>query len=209
MKKFTHTIAAAILLAILVMPAQAVSWSSAKTTGITLVDSVLDTDTNTYTWTLTNGSDAPGMPYAILWALQPFNVPAPIAHTEPTGWEWNAGSWQYYEVADPADKYYTPPSIAPGQSVVFTYTFDPMSPKINLRDDDPESLCFISHVAQVEPGTGSLDGSTKWTPVTNPVYGPTWYDRCKLIPEPCSLLVMTTGIISLSGFARRRRISLR
>lgn len=202
-----------LLLAILVLPANAVSWSSAKTSGITLVESTLDVDTNTYTWVLTNNSDQPGLPYAIIWALQPFNVPAPISHTEPAGWEWNAGSWQHYEVASPSQKYYTPPSIAPGQSVVFSYTFDPSAPKINLRGDDPVTLSFLSHVAQVEPGSGTLDGSVKWTPVENPVYGPTWYDRTIVVddpeyppvPEPAALVVLSTGMISLGGLALRRR----
>jgi len=202
-----------LLLAVLVLPAHAVAWSAAKTTGITEVESVLDTATNTYTWTLTNGSDQTGLPLAIIWALQPFNLPAPVSHTEPAGWEWNAGSWQYYEVDSPSDKYYTPPSVAPGQSVVFTYTFDPSAPKINPRDDDPDTLSFLSHVAQVEPGSGSLDGSTKWTPVENPVYGPTWYDRCTVdpdppyppVPEPCSLITLSFGLASLGSLAVRRR----
>lgn len=205
LKNICITALVILMLAALTLPANAVSWSSAKSTGITLVQSALNTATNTYTWTLTNGSDQPGLPLAIIWALQPFNVPAPISHTEPAGWEWNAGSWQYYEVDSPSAKYYTPPSVAPGLSVVFTYTFDPTAPKINPREDDPDALCFLSHVAQVEPGSGTLDGSVKWTPVENPVYGPTWYDRCTIVPEPCSLITLAFGLTSLASLAARRR----
>lgn len=205
LRKTSILAVAVLLLAVLVAPAHAVSWSSAKTTGITEVESALDTGTNTYTWTLTNGSDRPGMPYAIIWMLQPFNVPAPISHTEPADWEWNAGGWQYFEVGASNKKYYTPPSIAPGQSVVFTYTFDPSAPKINPRDDDSDALGFLSHVAQVEPGSGSFDGSEKWTSVENPVYGATWHDRCTIVPEPCGFVALAFGLTSLTSLAVRRR----
>jgi hypothetical protein len=213
MPRYASVLAVVILLmAVLVLPAHAQSWSSAKTSGITLVESALDTATNTYTWTLTNGSDRPGMPYSIIWTLQPFNVPAPISHTEPTGWGWKSSGWEHYEVAASNKKYYTPPSIAPGQSVVFTYTFAPTAPKINRRDDS-DAIGFLSHVAQVEPGSGSLDGSKKWTSADNPVYGQTWFDRSTItpdpeyppVPEPASLIALGFGLASLTSLVVRRR----
>ncbi len=200
-------------MAVLALPAVAQSWSSAKTSGITIVESMLDTDTNTYTWTLTNGSDSPGTPLAIIWTLQPFNVPAPISWTAPVGWEWTSHGWETFEIEASNQKYYTPPAIAPGQSVVFTYTFNPVAPIANQRDDGSDALGFLSHVAQVEPGSGSLDGSKKWTAVTNPVYGQTWHDRCAVdddpeyppVPEPASLLTLAFGLTSLTTLAVRRR----
>jgi len=207
-----------LLLAVLALPANAGSWSSAKTTGITLLQSTLNASTNTFTWRLTNGSDRPGMPEALIWSLQPFNVPAPTAWTAPDGWTWTSHGWESFEIDDNSEKYYTPPAIAPGQSAVFTYTFDPAAARINPfgagYDGDPNAIGFITHIGQIVPGSGTLDGSTRWTAATNPLYGATWWDRCATtpgiiqyppVPEPAGLGVLTFGLTSLASLAMRRR----
>lgn len=212
-----------LLLAALALPANAGAWSSAQTSGITLLHSMLDMSTNTFTWTLTNGSARPGIPDALIWSLQPFNVPAPITWTAPDGWVWTTNGWATFGIDDNSEKYYTPPAIAPGQSAVFTYTVDPESPRINPYgsgyDGDPDAIGFITHIGQVVPDSGTLDGSTRWIAATNPLYGATWYDRCTVeseppeppeppyppVPEPSSLAVLAFGLTSLASLAARRR----
>lgn len=206
-----------LLVAVLSLPAKAGSWSSAMTSGITIVQSVFDTNTNTFTWTLTNDSDKPGVPCAIIWSLEPFNVPAPTSWTAPGGWTWTERGWETFEIDDPSEKYYTPPAIAPGQSAVFTYTVDPEAPRINPYgsgyDGDPDAIGFITHIGAVVPESGTLDGSVRWIAATTP-YGSTWWDRCTVtpgiiiyppVPEPSSLAVLAFGLTSLASLAVRRR----
>lgn len=216
MKNTCIIVTALITLLALVVPVHAQSWSAAQTSGITLVTSSLDPMTNTYIWTLTNGSGQFDLPTVLIWSLEPFNVPAPIAWTAPAGWTWSGNGWQSYEITDSGEKYYAPPAVAPGQSVTFSYTFDPAAPKINPFGEgyigSPTAIGFISHVAQVVPGSGTLDGSVRWTEDPNSIYGQTWFDRCIVegdkdyppVPEPSSIFAMMVGLTSLGGLLRRR-----
>lgn len=209
-------------------PAHAVPWSAAQTSGITYVDSVLSPtpggDIWTYTWELTNQSpvtiDLEDIT-VLVWSLQPFNVPEPIPDgaTAPAGWEWNDSSkmWQMYEIADPSDKYYTPPAVAPTQTVTFTYVFDRTTPNINpFGDDYPgdpvNDIGFIAHVGAVEPvPMNPGDPILQWIPSTTQGFGDTWYDipaGYYVVPEPSSVLALAmAGATLLGGIIRRRRDS--
>jgi len=198
--------------------AHAIPWSHGSSSGVTRVSSTLDDATHTFTWVLQNAtgtSDSPiGSGQALVWSLQPFSLYAPTAWTAPPGWTWDrsVGAWQNYEIANQNRKYYTPPSIGPGASATFTYTFDPNGPIINTFDKgftgDPFTIGFLAYVAAVAPGSGTPDGSAKWSQTTDPVYGTMWYDRSDyrldLIPEPSSLLALGMGAAGLAGFIRRR-----
>jgi len=205
------------LLFVLSVPAQAASWDAATSEGITSVDVILNT--NTYTWTLNNlsGTDLCPLEYddltVLVWSLQPFNVYEPVSTTPPPGWIWDgsSGKWQCYEIEDSGEKYYTPPAIAPGGSLVFTYTYNPSGSKINpfpadYEGDPINDIGFISHVAAVTEPTGE---GLPWVPDQN---GGTWYDRSDwsgtIVPEPASAMVLVTlGIPLAASFFRRRRTS--
>jgi len=206
------------LLFALSVPAQAVSWDAATSEGITSVDVVLNSITNTYTWTLNNLSGTDLCPpeftgQVLVWSLQPFNVYEPVSTTPPQGWIWDGSShaWQCYEIEDESEKYYTPPAIAPGGSLVFTYTYNPDGSKINLFPEDytgdPENdIGFISHIGAVtEPTAEGLP----WVPDQN---GGTWYDASswsgEIVPEPTSAMALgILGIPLILSFFRRRRDS--
>ena len=165
-----------------------------------------------YTWTLTNGSDEPGLPYAIIWSLQPFNVPAPISHSEPAGWEWNAGGWQYYEVAQPSKKYYTPPSIAPGQSVVVHLRI-----RSDCRPRSTRATTIRTLSVSCRTWRRSNREADRSTARRSGLRSPTrsyWHDlvdRCTVdddpphppIPEPCGLITLAFGLTSLASLAVR------
>lgn len=184
---------------------------------MTRVSSTLDDATHTFTWVLQNTTGTSGSPIGdgqvLVWSLQPFDVYAPTAWTAPPGWTWDrsVGAWRNYEIASQNRKYYTPPSIGPGASATFTYTFDPNGPIINDKglSADPFAIGFLTYVAAVVPGSGTPDGSAKWSQTTDPVYGTMWYDRSDyhpdvMMPEPGSLLALGMGVVGLAGFIRRR-----
>lgn len=216
---FVSLIAALVL--VLSIPADAVPWSAAKTTGVTAVDVVLDPSTNTYTWTLRNLTSTPDSPipdWVLVWSLQPFNVYEPIAWTAPAGWAWDDQNkaWMNYEVIENSEKWYTPPSVAPGEAKVFTYTFSTAGSKINPFDssftgDPVNDIGFIAHVGAVEkvwPATPE----DPWTPAeTSSVQGfQTWYDRSSggfIVPEPLTLAALGFGIAPLAASMYRRRRS--
>jgi len=203
-------------------PAHAVPWSAGQSSGITYVDSVLaptpGPDIWTYTWELTNQSPVTINSEDItvlVWSLQPFNIPAPTGTTAPAGWEWDDSSkmWQMYEIADPPEKYYQPPALGPGETIVFTYTCDINGSKTNPFGDgypgDPvNDIGFITHIGAVEPEPMNPgDPVVQWIPSTTEAYGDTWYD-IPVVPEPSSLFALgTAGATLLGGIIRRRRDS--
>lgn len=212
-------VVALLLLITLTLPAGAVSWSTAKTAGITQVESTLDSVTNTYTWALTNLSGTPESPvsdHVIAWWIQPFNVPEPVSYTAPGGWTWSGigKTWENFGIAQENKKYYTPYSLAPGQSLTFTFTFDPGSDLVNIDPDagEPGVPAFLCHVGAVVPGSGTLDGSERWIASSKAHFGSTWYDRpatftrpTPVVPEPGGLITMAFGLTAFGGLLTRLR----
>ncbi len=204
--------AALVLLILVTVSVQAQTWSSAKTTGLTSVESVFQN--GVYTWTVTNESSLPGdtePSYDLLiWGLMPYQVSVPQSVSTPAGWTWTGDGWS---VASSSEKYRTPASIAPGQSLVFQYTPVPDGELINSSGRQPDGLGFVVHVAAVVPGSGSLDGSVKWTP-TMTEFGGTWYDRATAeipdsspVPEMEGLFVLAYGALALVLSGARQAIS--
>ena len=206
-----------VALALIVLVAasvQAESWDSTVTTGLTSMESVFQG--GAYTWTLKNNTLLPGdsdPTYDVLvWSLMPFQVKAPQSVSTPEGWEWNGGGWA---VADNSNKYRTPYSVGPGQSLVFQYTPLANGDLINSNGPQPNGLGFVVHVAAVVPGSGSADGQVKWRGATTQ-YGGTWYDRASMtttnlspVPEPHGLLVLAFGVIGMGLTGARRAGSRR
>lgn len=192
-----------LLMMLFVVPAHSQDWNANLTNGLTGIQETLVG--NTWTFVLTNQSDLAVPEWDVLvWSLEPFNVPSPSAVTMPTDWTWKDAHWEQY-VVDPTQKYYTPPALSPGESDTFTLTFDPGAPLINVEPSLNGNLGFLCHVGAVVPGSGSLDGQTKWVSYTTPEFGDTWHDRPGPVPEPSSLLALGTGLIGLCGFVLKRR----
>lgn len=185
------------LLGAMVMPAQAQSWDSALTTGLTEVNA--SHVGNVWTFVLTNRS-AESVPEwdVLVWTSQPFNIPRPIIITCPNGWDWTGTGWEQYRV-DPNRKYYTPPAIE--ENGVFTIVHEDGAAFMNPEDSLFGQPGFACHVGAVVPGSGSSDGSIPWEPAQT-IYGGTWFDRSVSIPElPAGALAMI-GALGI-GLLRR------
>lgn len=185
------------------MSASAQSYNAAQTFGITDVSSVLNG--NTFTWTLTNNSDQSDPAWDVLvWSLVPYNVREAVSVTAPAGWSWTGSGWAQWNV-QANQKYFTPPAIGPGESAVFTYTFDPSGPMINSAPG--EGMVFLTHVGAVAPGSGDSLGTDRWTEGLTTVFAGsgTWFDAST--PEPGSLLALGAGLVSLFGLRKKQQSS--
>lgn len=209
-----------IIICLMILPAAwGQSWSSSASVGLTKVEWRLSGFT--YTWTLTNLSGpADGLPdYDLLvWSLQPFRVPAPVSWVAPQGWEWNGQGHQSFRLISSANSYSSPPALAPGESVEFTYTFDPSAPLVNSQGEQPDSLAFLSHVAAVGSVPTESGGVREWEPVSDPTRGRSWYDAASSseqstgdTPEPSGALVCALGsawlFTCLTRYGRRASAS--
>ena len=185
------------LLGAMTISAQAQSWDSAVTSGLTEVSATHVG--NVWTFVLTNRSKESVPEWDVLiWSLQPFNIPRPISITCPNGWDWSGTGWEQYRV-DPNRKYHTPPAI--DENGVFTIVHEDGAPSINVEESLFGQPGFQCHVGAVVPGSGSSDGTIPWEPAQT-IYGETWFDRSISVPEvPAGLLAMlgTLGI----GLLRR------
>lgn len=198
---------ACALIALLAGTVHSQGWNAPISAGMTSVESELDA--GAYTWTLRNDSSLPGDAYPefdlLVWELVPYQVCEPLAWTAPEGWIWDGSRMK---LADKSRKYYTPYAIAPGSSLTFTYMPDPSGELVNARGPQPESLGFVVRVGAVLPGSGALDGSRRWVPLSVDGFGYTWHDRPSLVPrsdqkpvaEPRGILVMAFGVCSLASF---------
>ncbi|MDO8684444.1 MAG: hypothetical protein Q7N50_13290 [Armatimonadota bacterium] len=192
------------------------SWSNAATAGLTTVNWFLEE--NTYTFTLTNnsgfiGDSSPGYDL-LVWSLQPFQIPKPTSWTAPDGWEWKSSGGNQAFNAPSNRKYYSPPAVAPGESMVFTYTFDPAAPFVNTNGSQPEGIAFLAHVGAVESAGSENNGITEWTPKEVEGLGASWYDESVVIntndttptvPEPSGTLVLAFGSVWIITCLARSR----
>lgn len=193
-----------LLLVIVSGSAFAQSWNSALTEGLTAVQfTKVGTE---YTMVLQNLTSLPGDTRpdfdVLVWALEPFNVPAPETILEsPEGWVWDGAVWKMFEIADETQKYYTPPALAPGGTMTFRYVSTLTDPA-NHGGPADGSPGFLAHVAAVDP---LAPGPTqKWTAVVPEGFNtPTWNDHS--VPEPGSLLALSTGLIGAVGLILRKR----
>lgn len=201
-------ISACVLIVLLSTTAHAQSWNSSISTGLTSVESAFNE--GTYTWTLKNKSSLPGdadPTFDILvWELTPYQVREPLYFAAPEGWDWTDDSWK---VISTERRYYTPYALGPGKSIEFRYTPDPEGRMVNSGGPQPPGLAFVAHVAAVVPGSGSADGSARWTPASSP-YSSTWHDRCRtsvmsLVPEPKGALATAVGACAMVLSLARRR----
>ncbi len=187
-----------------------------QTEDLIKVSPVLDESTNTYTWSVKNTTGASGS--VLSWSLIPFNISAPTAYTAPSGWVWRNGG---FEIEKASQKYYTMPALGPGQTFEFTYTFDPGALPVNSTSE-VNGLTFLSHVAAVVPGSGTLNDpyvkqgkwqESKWM-LDSGKKESTWFDKDPLppdipdapapVPEPATMILSGLG---LAAVIRRRLAS--
>ncbi|MDO8587279.1 MAG: hypothetical protein Q7T82_09590 [Armatimonadota bacterium] len=217
----TRSIALLVLLGVFVVSGSLLgqSLSSSGSAGLTTVRWSLSG--NTYTWTLTNNSGHSGdgsTDYNLLvWTLQPFRVPKPLNWTAPDGWTWSDnGGHQVFELAQSQQKYTSPAALAPGDSAVFTYTIDPSAPTVNSNGSQPAGLAFLAHTAAVG-NAPIVDGQvTRWTPVSAPIFGASWFDASYTVdapapvPEHGGLLVLavaTSWVVTCVVKSGRRAVN--
>lgn len=185
------------------------SWNAAITTGLTAVG--YTQVGNVYTITLYNMTGIPGDTTEgydmLVWSLQAFNMPAPETMLSmPDEWKWRDGKWTLFAVEQNNRKYYTPPSLAPGQSLTISYTSS-LATSANNGGPADGSAGFMAHVAAVDssiPGSDTL----RWTPYQSSDLPSSWFDHSTIVtelPEPGSMIVLTGGLAGAAGYVIRRR----
>ena len=211
-------IASLLLVCLVSGSVQAQSWQSAITSGLTGFTVTVSGEDYKITLTnLTGTSTDPNSDYDVLvWTAQPFNLPAPETIIEmPDGWAWTSAGWGKFEVAQSNRKYYTPPALAPGESITFRYTSS-LQVSANRGGPADGSFGFLCHVAAVDPTRPGSD-TERWYeyyPVGMPQ---TWFDHSTLgfdppdgaVPEPGSLMVLVPGALWTVGAGLRRMKSSR
>ncbi|MEN6521822.1 MAG: PEP-CTERM sorting domain-containing protein [Armatimonadota bacterium] len=198
-----------VLFAVLICGcAFAQSWNSAISTGVVSAD--YSKVGNEYTIVLHNltgiaGDPTPDSYDVLVWSLEPFNIPAPETIISiPNGWEWIEGGFNAFEIEDSNSNYLTPPALAPGLSYTFKFTSNSTT-SANKGGPSDGSPGFVCHVAAVDSTTPGND-KVKWTSVTPASIGsPTWHERVTPVPEPGSLLALTSGLLGVVGITTRRR----
>ncbi|MEN6372872.1 MAG: PEP-CTERM sorting domain-containing protein [Armatimonadota bacterium] len=184
------------------------NWSSALSTGVVSTD--YSKVGNDYTIVLHNltgitGDPTPDSYDVIVWSIELFNVPAPeTIISMPNGWKWTPTGFEAFEISNSKDNYYTPPALAPGLSYTFKFTSTSTTPANSggPSDGSPGFVCHVAAVDSSQPGSGTV----KWTPVTPTSIGsPTWHEKVTPVPEPGSLLALTSGLLGVVGIISRKR----
>lgn len=196
----------AVIAAIFVLAVSACGQSinSARTQGLVSVHS--HREGSVFTWTVVNNTGpADGQPGwdVLVWTLQPFGIADPVSVVAPDGWEWTEKGFSRFLLEDSSEKYYSPPSIAPGASLTFIYDVG------SDYDDSPE-LAFLAHVGAVLPQPMQTITGPKWIKTT--ADGETgWHDLATVnnSPEPQSILAILVWCAGLIGLSRKGKLTAR
>ena len=183
------------------------SWESGVNTGTVSIEWTFDVDTYTFNVSSPIVDDRP---YQIMaWTVQPYNIPEPVEVVCPDGWEWlSKGGLNYFEIARRNEKYDVGGSaLEPGETLTFRYVVGNSTTPVNTGGPVDMEPAFMFHVGAIDGVNGAgyvpyaIQLGQTWHEVTGPPEIP--YVPVP-VPEPSSLLMISSGFFALGCLGSRR-----